>query len=170
MADNLEGRNQDFDDQPIYDDDTRAYESDPPDQNYVLDEIETVEATERGLSWLLVGLIALAAVVVGLLIYYFLFNNGGGGTIIGPVQTPIPGDDSWNHVRSSGRLVVGTSLDYPPFAYRNAQFQPDGFDIALISDIANGLSWARKSRIWLSIAWATRSTTGKSMSPSPPSA
>ncbi len=139
MADNLEGRNQDFDDQPIYDDDTRAYESDPPDQNYVLDEIEAVEAAESGLSWLLVGLIALAAIVAGLLIYYFLFNNGGGGTIIGPVETPIPGDDSWNRVRNSGRLVVGTSLDYPPFAYRNAQFQPDGFDIALISDIANRL-------------------------------
>ena len=106
MADNLEGRNQDFDDQPIYDDDTRAYESDPPDQNYVLDEIETVEATESGLSWLLVGLIALAAIVAGLLIYYFLFNNGGGGTIIGPVGTPAPGDDAWNRVRNSGRLVV----------------------------------------------------------------
>ena len=142
MADNLEGRNRGFDDQPIYEDDTRAYDPEPPDQNYALDEIEAIDNVESGLSWLLVGLVALAAVIVGLLIYYFLFNGGGGGSIIGPVETTVPGDDSWNRVRTSGRLVVGTSLDYPPFAFRNAQFQPDGFDMAVITDVASRLGVA----------------------------
>ena len=48
-------------------------------------------------------------------------------------------DPSWTNVRTKGRLVVGTSLDYPPFAYRNQQFQPDGFDMAVISEIASRL-------------------------------
>src|SRR5690606_9644832 len=42
-------------------------------------------------------------------------------------------------VRASGRLAVGTSLDYPPFSFRNDQFQPDGFDMALINDVASRL-------------------------------
>ena len=143
MADNLEDTSPEFDDlQPIYEEETRAYEPEPPDRNYTLDEVDQAEAVESGMNWLLVALIALAAVVTGLLISYFLFNDGGNGDsgAIGPTVTPgQSGDDSWNRVRNSGRLVVGTSLDYPPFAFRNEQFQPDGFDIAVIRDVANRL-------------------------------
>ena len=140
MADNLEDNGSEFEDiQPIYEDDTRVFEPDPPEQNYTLDEYEEQEAARSGMNWLLVGLVALAAVVTGLLIYYFLFNNGGGSSIISPPPTTPTGDPSWTNVRAKGRLVVGTSLDYPPFAYRNQQFQPDGFDMAVISDIAGRL-------------------------------
>ena len=140
MADNLEDNGSEFEDiQPIYEDDTRVFEPDPPEQNYTLDEYEEQEAARSGMNWLLVGLVALAAVVTGLLIYYFLFNNGGGGSVISPPPATPTGDPSWTNVRTKGRLVVGTSLDYPPFAYRNQQFQPDGFDMAVISDIAGRL-------------------------------
>ena len=141
MADNLEDNGAEFDDaQPIYEEDTRVYEPEPPEQNYVLDEIEDSDPVSSGMSRLLIGLIAVAAVVTGLLIYYFLFNgDGDGGAVIGPTATPAATDDSWNRVRAAGRLVVGTSLDYPPFAYRNQQFQPDGFDMAVIGEIANRL-------------------------------
>ena len=140
MADNLADSGQGFDDdQPIYEDDTRVYEPDPPEITYTLDDEEVVEAGRSGLNWLLIGLIALAAIVVGFLIYYFLFRPDGGGSVIGPTATPAPNEDSWSRVRSSGRMVVGTSLDYPPFSYRNEQFQPDGFDIAVINDIAGRL-------------------------------
>ncbi len=141
MADNLEDTSPEFEDiQPIYEDDTRVFEPEPPEQNYTLDEYEEQEVARSGMNWLLVGLVALAAVVTGLLIYYFLFNPGGGsGNVIGPPVTVPSTDPSWTNVRTKGRLVVGTSLDYPPFAYRNQQFQPDGFDMAVISEIASRL-------------------------------
>ncbi len=52
---------------------------------------------------------------------------------ISPVS---PGDESWTRVQSAGKLVVGTSLDYPPFSTYDADFRPTGFDIALMSKIA----------------------------------
>jgi polar amino acid transport system substrate-binding protein len=40
--------------------------------------------------------------------------------------------DRWAQAQASGKLVVGTSADYPPFEYYNAQYQIDGFDPALM--------------------------------------
>jgi ABC-type amino acid transport substrate-binding protein len=48
-------------------------------------------------------------------------------------------DDSWAKVQQAGKLVVGTSADYAPFESYNAQYQIDGFDIALIKEIARQL-------------------------------
>jgi len=141
MADNREDTGADFEsDSPVYDEETRVYEPEPAEQVYALDEPEDEDSS--GLNWLLVGLVAIAAVVIGVLLYLLLFRNGDEGAV-GPPDTPgTPGvtDDSWNRVRTAGRMVVGTSLDYPPFAYRNNQFQPDGFDIAVIREIAGRLN------------------------------
>jgi len=55
--------------------------------------------------------------------------------------TPAPAqDDAWTRVQSSGKLVVGTSLDYPPFSTYDSNFRPDGFDIALMSKIAEKMN------------------------------
>jgi ABC-type amino acid transport substrate-binding protein len=57
--------------------------------------------------------------------------------------TPVPkgaasaGD--WERIKASGKLVVGTSADYPPFDYYTPDFKLDGFDIALIREIAKQL-------------------------------
>lgn len=57
-----------------------------------------------------------------------------------PSPTPtVPVDDSWESVKSAGTLRVGTSADYPPFEYINDQYQIDGFDIALINEVAKQL-------------------------------
>jgi polar amino acid transport system substrate-binding protein len=50
-----------------------------------------------------------------------------------------PADDSWAKVQQAGKLLVGTSADYAPFESYNAQFQIDGFDIALINEIGKQL-------------------------------
>ncbi len=50
-----------------------------------------------------------------------------------------PADDSWTRVQQAGKLIVGTSADYAPFESYNAQYQIDGFDIALIKEIARQL-------------------------------
>ncbi len=59
------------------------------------------------------------------------------------VSTPVPtapeAVDAWNRIRSAGRMVVGVSADYPPFESYDANFQLDGFDIALIKAIGQKL-------------------------------
>ena len=54
-------------------------------------------------------------------------------------QPAQPADDSWTKVQQAGKLLVGTSADYAPFESYNAKFQIDGFDIALINEIAKQL-------------------------------
>ena len=48
-------------------------------------------------------------------------------------------DESWEKVQKAGKLLVGTSADYAPFESYNDQYQIDGFDIALINEIAKQL-------------------------------
>ena len=50
-----------------------------------------------------------------------------------------PVDVSWESVQNAGKLIVGTAPDYPPFEFYNAQYQYDGFDIALINEVARQL-------------------------------
>ncbi|MFC1464129.1 MAG: transporter substrate-binding domain-containing protein [Candidatus Brachytrichaceae bacterium NZ_4S206] len=64
----------------------------------------------------------------------------------GPQPTPVPtvppatpttpANDDLARVRASGKLRVGTSGDYPPFAFYNtSNYQLDGLDIALMREI-----------------------------------
>ena len=53
-------------------------------------------------------------------------------------DTPAPSDD-WSRVKSTSVLKVGTSADYPPFSYFDNNGQLDGFDIALIRELARRL-------------------------------
>ncbi len=62
--------------------------------------------------------------------------------VVPTVPPPTPGaqlDDTLQRVQSSGHMVVGTSADYPPFESYNSDFQLDGFDIALMDEIARRL-------------------------------
>lgn len=53
-----------------------------------------------------------------------------------PVMPPTPANDDLARVRASGKLRVGTSGDYPPFAFYNtSNYQLDGLDIALMREI-----------------------------------
>ena len=45
--------------------------------------------------------------------------------------SPGAGIDAWATVRERGRLIVGTSADYPPFAYYTEDFELTGYDVAL---------------------------------------
>lgn len=48
-------------------------------------------------------------------------------------------DEAWQRIQSAGKLVVGTSADYPPFAFYTTDFTLDGYDIALINAIGTDL-------------------------------
>ena len=58
-----------------------------------------------------------------------------------PPAAPEPLDPAaqWQRIVDSGRLVVGTSADYPPFEYYTENFPIDGFDAALIRAMAQQL-------------------------------
>ncbi len=64
-----------------------------------------------------------------------------------PIETAVPPTNTppektataWDRVQSSGRLVIGTAADYPPFEYYTGEFQLDGLDVVLISEIAQKL-------------------------------
>ncbi len=56
---------------------------------------------------------------------------------------PTPGvttDATWERIQNNGKIVVGVSMDYPPFEYIDTNFIADGFDIALISEIGKELN------------------------------
>jgi ABC-type amino acid transport substrate-binding protein len=59
---------------------------------------------------------------------------------VSPTDTVPPlADDSWQRIEAAGRMVVGTSADYPPFEYYSGDFMLDGFDMALIREIGTRL-------------------------------
>jgi len=51
-------------------------------------------------------------------------------------------DGSWDRVAAAGKMVVGTSADYPPFAFFVGQGKIDGFDVALMDEIGRRLGVA----------------------------
>ena len=53
-------------------------------------------------------------------------------------QTASP-PDQWATIRERGRLIVGTSADYPPFAFYTDEFELDGYDVALAQLIGEQL-------------------------------
>ena len=62
--------------------------------------------------------------------------------VAGTTEPPPVADDSWDRVEAAGKMVVGTSADYPPFAFFIGEGQIDGFDIALMDDIGRRLGIA----------------------------
>jgi polar amino acid transport system substrate-binding protein len=48
-------------------------------------------------------------------------------------------DATWEKIQAEGKIVVGTSADYPPFEFINEENEFDGFDIVLMEEIANRL-------------------------------
>lgn len=57
-----------------------------------------------------------------------------------PVAPTTPANDDLARVQASGKLRVGTSGDYPPFAFYNtSNYQLDGLDIALMREIGRRL-------------------------------
>ncbi|MDX1414785.1 MAG: transporter substrate-binding domain-containing protein [Candidatus Promineifilaceae bacterium] len=115
--------------------------------------------SERTYNIILVILIIVACIVTGALLYLIY------STTIAPDPTPTPTpepttpvlpEDAWARIQASGKMVVGTSADYPPFAYWTPEYQLSGFDIELIGEIGkvlgvqveikdmafDGLNWA----------------------------
>ena len=58
-----------------------------------------------------------------------------------PTQTPATsGDPVWDRVMESGKIVFGTSADYQPFEYYDADYEIIGFDAALARNLGERLA------------------------------
>jgi ABC-type amino acid transport substrate-binding protein len=61
-----------------------------------------------------------------------------------PARTQTPPDPAsdWQRIQQAGEIIVGVSVDYPPFEYYNASFDVAGFDIELMILLARRLGLA----------------------------
>lgn len=76
----------------------------------------------------------------------FLAACSAPATPTAPTAAPPPTDtpaaaasDPWTVIQETGILRVGTAADYPPFSFYNDDGQLDGFEVALIRDLAGRL-------------------------------
>ncbi len=58
-------------------------------------------------------------------------------TVVPTTEEPV--NDDWSRIQTAGKVVIGTSADYPPFEFINEQNDFDGFDIAVIREIGKRL-------------------------------
>jgi len=98
--------------------------------------------SDRTYNIILAILITVACVIAAALMYVIYRSVAQPPVTPTPTATavaPSGNDEAWQRVQSSGILRAGTSADYPPFAFRTAEFELDGLDIALIREIGRRL-------------------------------
>jgi ABC-type amino acid transport substrate-binding protein len=55
----------------------------------------------------------------------------------GAEATPgVTTDAAWDRIQKNGKIVVGMSMDYPPYEYIDPNFIADGFDIGLTTELS----------------------------------
>jgi ABC-type amino acid transport substrate-binding protein/heat shock protein HslJ len=83
--------------------------------------------------WALIGLIAAIIILAGLV--WALIGRKPAAPAPSPTAIPTVSDAVCDRVDSSGKIIVGTSGDYPPFEYYQSGRSLDGFDIAVMNQI-----------------------------------
>jgi polar amino acid transport system substrate-binding protein len=58
-----------------------------------------------------------------------------------PTEEPELIDPVWSNIEATGKIRIGMSADYPPFAYIDENFAIQGYDLALIREIGERLGY-----------------------------
>ena len=58
----------------------------------------------------------------------------------GAAATPVPQDPVWDRIQANEEVVVGVSMDYPPYEYVDQNFHAAGFDIGMIEELSKQLN------------------------------
>ena len=111
--------------------DTEAESTETPET--AADEDTGMSTTAKIVIWALAAIALLAICGIAAIL---IFAPPGE---VEPTATPAAIDDSWERVKAAGRIVVGTSADYPPFEFYIGETQIDGFDIAMMDEIGRRL-------------------------------
>jgi ABC-type amino acid transport substrate-binding protein len=93
--------------------------------------------THRRLILLLIAVAVVLGVTVAVVAAAPTAEQEAAAATPAPKGAASAGD--WTKIKAAGKLVVGTSADYPPFEYYTPDFRLDGFDIALIREIGKQL-------------------------------
>jgi ABC-type amino acid transport substrate-binding protein/putative hemolysin len=88
-----------------------------------------------------VFLLCLALIVLGLVVLAACVVPATQAPTPTPIATPQPAisDDDWTRIKDTGVIQVASALNNPPFEMYNARFNPDGFDVALMTEMARRL-------------------------------
>ncbi|NHZ71673.1 MAG: transporter substrate-binding domain-containing protein [Aquificales bacterium] len=121
--------NERLDDQPI-----EEYETDN-------DTAENEQGKDEGplikiLNIAIVALVIVACLVLSYLAFLMVTDGRSDNQPTPTPTSPIQNENAWNRIQGSGKIVVGTAVDYPPFEYYDKEYRVDGYDIALINEIA----------------------------------
>lgn len=101
---------------------------------------DTSAATSRTWTILAIVSVAIFIVIAALLVIYLLQDRSQPEDVATETPPVVQGtDDVWNAIEEQGKIIVGTSADYPPFEYYDREFQLDGLDIAIIREIGRRL-------------------------------
>jgi ABC-type amino acid transport substrate-binding protein len=67
-------------------------------------------------------------------------------TSCGGAEETQPPDATWDRIQKNGKIVVGVSMDYPPFEYIDTSYKADGFDIAMITALGKEMGYSMDVR------------------------
>ena len=92
---------------------------------------------------ILIGLILIGICVIAAYLLFLRPSEPAEPTAVATTAPPagtevVPGD-AWDRVQAAGKIIVGTSADYPPFEYYVDNLKIDGFDIALMDEVGRRL-------------------------------
>ncbi len=109
-------------------------------EEYNMDEEPSIEEEKEEespfikiLNIVIVALVIIACGLLSYLAYLFIADRLDNDTDSQPGQAI----NSWERIQETGKILVSTSIDYPPFEYYDKEYRVTGFDIALIHEIAN---------------------------------
>jgi polar amino acid transport system substrate-binding protein len=92
---------------------------------------------DRTIFIILIAFIIMTICAILIVGFFLVFEEGFPW---GQAVTPEAPDRIWLKIQNEGLMVVGISADYPPFSFVGADFTMQGYDLALIQEIAKRLN------------------------------